>query len=326
MNKVVIFKEAGEPKVLHLHEMPMPEPKAGQVLVRQTRIGVNFIDVQMRKGTYPVHNFPCIPGFEACGVVEKLGKDVTGLRVGDRVAYATSPEPGAYQHYRAIDRKYLLNVPNNLEDKVVAATLLKGLTAHYLLRRVFVVRKGHAVLIHAAAGALGQIMARWANLEGALVIGTVGSDEKKHIAERAGCHFVVNYSQSHWHEQVLEFTKGIGVNAVYDSIGHDTFRHSLQCLMPAGIMVSFGYASGMVEHVSINMLRERSLFLTTPKLFDYTSQRAALVLAADEVFDAIAKKIIVPHVHKVYHLSEAASAHADLESRKVNGSLVLTTH
>ncbi len=322
MPKAVFFQQYGGPDVLQVKDVPVSEPQNGEVLIRHKTIGVNFLDVQMRQGLYK-SGLPCIPGFEACGVIEKLGPQTEGFKVGERVAYATLPVPGAYQEMRCIDVQYLIKVPERIDDQTAAAVLLKGLTAHYLLRRVFIVRSGHAIVIHAAAGGVGRMMSRWANAQGALVIGTVGSDDKKQIADEAGCHLVVNHTDKEWPQQVRDFTQGIGVNAVYDSIGKDTFRQSLECLMTAGIMVSFGQSSGPIPPFDMALLRAKSLFLTAPKLFDYKTNRMELLLSADKVFDAVLQKVIIPFVYKTYPLIEAAAAHEALESRGTTGSLVL---
>ncbi len=321
MGKVVYFDQVGGPEVLKIGQRNEADPTENQALIRHTAIGVNFFDIQTRKGNYSTSEAQAICGIEACGVIEKLGSQVQGFEVGQRVAYATAGS-GAYSEFRCIDTKYLVAVPNELDDKIVAASLVKGLTAHYLVRRVFLVREGIAVLIHSAAGGVGQLLSSWCKHLGALVIGSVGSEEKRSIALQ-NCHFVVNHKTDNWEKEVVEITKNIGVNAVYDSIGKDTFAKSLDCLMTAGIMVLYGRSSGTVPPLDLEIIRRKSLFLTCPVLADYKANRMELILSADELFDMIKNNTLKINISAEFPLSQAAEAHKLLESGTSTGSIIL---
>ncbi|MBA8667021.1 quinone oxidoreductase [Holosporaceae bacterium 'Namur'] len=319
MGKFVYFDQVGTPEVLKIGEREEGEPLDNEVLLKHTAIGVNFIDVQTRRGSYNSTDPIC--GIEACGVIKKLGKKVEGFEIGQRVAYATV-KSGAYSEFRCIDSKYLVAVPDHISDETIAASLVKGLTAHYLIRRVFLVREGVAVLIHSAAGGVGQILSAWCRHLGALVIGSVGSEEKKQIALKS-CHYVVNHKTADWEKEVVKFTKNIGVNAVYDAIGKDTFYKSLDCLMTGGIMVYYGHASGLVEPLDLELLKKKSLFLTCPTLFDYKANKMELILSAEEVFEMITSKVLNINIAAKFPLSQAAEAHKLLESGASSGSIIL---
>lgn len=321
MGKVVYFDSVGGPEVLIVGEQKEANPQDHEVLIKHTAIGVNFLDVQIRKGNYSNPNNSKICGSEAVGVIQKVGSKVEGFKVGQRVAYATS-YTGAYAQYRCIDQKYLVAVPEYIEDQTAAACLLKGLVAHYLSRRVFIVQPGTAVLVHSAAGGVGHILSALCQSLGALVIGTIGREEKREIAKKT-CHYIVNHNSEDWVEQVISYTKNIGVNAVYDSIGKKTFHRSLDCLMPAGIMVLYGQSSGPVSPLNLDILRKKSLFLTCPTLFDYKANKMELILSADEVFRLIQENIITPNVSSTFSLEQASEVHKLLESGTSVGSIVL---
>jgi NADPH2:quinone reductase len=261
---------------------------------------------------------------EACGIVEAVGSDVSSFEVGDRVTYATCPTPGAYAEKRCIDQKYLVKIPETLNDEIVAAGFLKGLTVHMLARRAFIVRPNNIVLVHAASGGVGGLLCQWCKSMGSIVIGTVGDDNKKNAALENGCDLVFNYQKDGWQEEVLTATRGIGVNAVYDSIGKATYMGSIACLMPMGILVSYGSTSGVAE-VKIADIAAKSLFFTRPTLFDYQSNRMELALASNDVFEMLKAKLLRPKIHGYYALISAAEAHLALESRRVTGSLILKT-
>jgi NADPH2:quinone reductase len=302
-------------------EVQVGSPGPGEVLVRNTAVGLNFVDVYHRIGLYP-NTLPLTLGMEGAGVVEAVGPKVKEFKVGDRVAYA-SPI-GSYSEVclRPVGR--LVKIPAGIDDKVAAAIMLKGMTAWYLIRRTYKVKKGDTILMHAAAGGVGQILCQWAKCLGATVIGTVGSDEKAALAKKAGCKHVIVTSREKFVDRVKEITKGKGVAVVYDGVGKDTFMDSLDCLAPLGMMASFGNASGAVTQFNPGILAQKgSLFLTRPTLYTYTAKREDLVKAAQDLFAVVKKKAVKISINQTYPLREAAQAHSDLESRKTTGSTIL---
>ncbi len=302
-------------------EVQVGSPGPGEVLVRNTAVGLNFVDVYHRIGLYP-NTLPLTLGMEGAGVVEAVGPKVKEFRVGDRVAYANPI--GSYSEVclRPVGR--LVKIPAGIDDKVAAAIMLKGMTAWYLIRRTYKVKKGDTILMHAAAGGVGQILCQWAKYLGATVIGTVGSDEKAALAKKAGCKHVIVTSMEKFVDRVKEITKGNGVPVVYDGVGKDTFMDSLDCLAPLGMMASFGNASGAVTQFNPGILAQKgSLFLTRPTLFTYTAKREDLVKAAQDLFAVVKKKAVKISINQTYPLREAAQAHIDLEGRKTTGSTVL---
>ena len=302
-------------------EVQVGSPGPGEVLVRNTAVGLNFVDVYHRIGLYP-NTLPLTLGMEGAGVVEAVGPKVKEFRVGDRVAYANPI--GSYSEVclRPVGR--LVKIPAGIDDKVAAAIMLKGMTAWYLIRRTYKVKKGDTILMHAAAGGVGQILCQWAKYLGATVIGTVGSDEKAALAKKAGCKHVIVTSREKFVDRVKEITKGNGVPVVYDGVGKDTFMDSLDCLAPLGMMASFGNASGAVTQFNPGILAQKgSLFLTRPTLFTYTAKREDLVKAAQDLFAVVKKKAVKISINQTYPLREAAQAHIDLEGRKTTGSTVL---
>jgi NADPH2:quinone reductase len=302
-------------------ETEVGQPAAGEVRVRNTAVGLNFIDTYHRTGLYPLP-LPLTLGMEGAGVVEAVGPKVKGFKVGDRVAYANPIGSYADVCIRPVAR--LVKIPAGVDDKTAAAIMLKGMTAWYLCKRTFKVGKGMTVLIHAAAGGVGQILSQWCKHLGATVIGTVGSDEKAALAKKAGCKHVINTAQDDFVARVKEITKGKGVPVVYDGVGKDTFAGSLDCLSPCGYMVSFGNSSGAVTQFNPGILAQKgSLFLTRPTLFTYTATPADLATAARDLFAVVKKKAVRISINQTYPLSEAAQAHRDLESRKTTGSTVL---
>lgn len=312
----------GGPEVLSWEEVAVAEPGPGQVLLRHTAIGVNFIDTYHRTGLYPLA-LPEVLGMEAAGVVEELGAGVASLSVGQRVAYAGGPI-GAYCERRVITAERLVPLPDAISDVEAAAVMLKGMTAEYLLCRTFPVRPGHVVLVHAAAGGVGLLLCQWAKHLGATVLGTVGSDEKAEIAKRNGCDYPIVYTRESFVERVREITGGTGVHVVYDSVGRATWEGSLDCLAPRGMMVSFGNASGPVEPISPLVLSAKgSLFLTRPSLMAYTATREELLESSARLFEVVTKGAVRITVSRTYRLAEAAQAHRDLEARRTTGSLVL---
>ena len=312
----------GGPEVLQWEAVATSEPGPGEVLVRQTAIGLNFIDVYERTGLYP-GELPAGLGREGAGVVEAVGPRVKGVAVGDRVAYA-SQHPGAYAQERLIAADRVVKIPDGVSDRLAAAAMLKGLTAHFLLRRTHRVRKGDAVVVHAAAGGVGLIAVQWARALGAQVIGVVGSDAKAELAREHGCHHTLVLGRDDLAARVRELTGGQGAHVVYDSIGKDTFFASLDCLRPLGLMVSYGNASGPVPPVApLELARRGSLFLTRPTLFHYIARRADLDRAARELFDAMGRGVVRIEIGQSYALQDVAQAHRDLEARRTVGSTVL---
>lgn len=321
MPHVVRIHQNGGPEQMKWEEVAVAAPGPGEVRVRNTAVGLNYIDTYHRSGLYPMP-LPLVLGSEGAGVVEAVGPRVKEFKVGDRVAYA---QPiGAYAEALIRPVARLVKIPAGIKDETAAAMMLKGMTAWYLCRRTYRVKKGDTIVVHAAAGGVGQILCQWAKHLGATVIGTVGSDEKVALAKKVGCRHVVVMSRENLPERVKAITKGKGVPVVYDGVGKDTFMASLDCLSPLGLMVSFGNASGAVSPVNIGILAQKgSLFLTRPTLVNYTSKREDLLAAARELFAVVKKGAVRITINQRYPLREAAQAHRDLESRKTTGSTVL---
>ena len=323
MTKAIRIHEHGGPEVLRWEEVDPGTPGAGQALIRQTAVGLNFIDVYHRIGLYPVPAMPAVIGNEGAGVVEALGDGVSEMSVGDRVVYCMSL--GGYAEQRVVDAARLVRVPDGITDQQAAAMMLKGCTAQYLLRRIYPVEAGDTILLHAAAGGVGLIACQWAKHLGATVIGTVGSDEKAALARAHGCDHTIVYTRENVVERVRGLTGGAGVPVVFDSVGRDTFTGSLDCLQPRGLMVSYGNASGAVEPFSPGVLAAKgSLFLTRPTLATYISTRAELDATTTDLFDVVRRGAVKVEVRQTCPLENAAQAHRDLEARKTTGSTVLT--
>ncbi len=321
MPHVIRIHQNGGPEQMRWEEVSVGEPGPGEVRVRNTAVGLNYIDTYHRSGLYPLP-LPLVLGSEGAGVVEAVGPRVREFKVGDRVAYA---QPiGAYAEVLIRPVARLVKIPAGIKDETAAAMMLKGITAWYLCRRTYRVKKGETIVVHAAAGGVGQILCQWAKHLGATVIGTVGSDEKVALAKKVGCRHVVVMSRENLPERVKAITKGKGVPVVYDGVGKDTFMASLDCLSPLGLMASFGNASGAVPPVNIGILAQKgSLFLTRPTLVNYTSAREDLLAAARELFAVVKKGAVKITINQRYPLREAAQAHRDLEARKTTGSTVL---
>jgi NADPH2:quinone reductase len=321
MPYAIRIHEAGGPETMKWEEVEVGDPGPGEVRVRNTAVGLNFIDTYHRSGLYPMP-LPLILGSEGAGVVEAVGPKVKEFKAGDRVAYAGPIGSYAEVLLRPVAR--LVKVPSGVDDQSAAAMMLKGMTAWYLCRRTYRVKEGDTVVVHAAAGGVGQILAQWIKYLGAAVIGTVGSEEKVAIAKKAGCKHVIVTSKEKVSERVKEITKGKGVPVVYDGIGKDTFMDSLDSLAPLGLMASFGNASGAVPPVNIGILAQKgSLFLTRPTLANYTATREDLDTAARELFSVVKKGVVKLKVNQTYPLREAAQAHIDLQNRKTTGQTVL---
>ena len=322
MTHAIRVHRYGGPEVLQWEEVEVGDPGPGQVRIRQTAVGLNYIDIYVRTGLYPQPCLPFVPGQEGAGVVTAVGDGVRDLKVGKRVAYAGPI--GAYADERLIAADRVVKLPNGIEDRVAACIMLKGMTAQYLLRRTYKVGPGTTLLFHAAAGGLGLIACQWAASLGATVIGTVGSAGKALIARAHGCAHVINYREEDFVAMVKALTDGKGVDVVYDSIGKDTFPGSLDCLKPLGLWVSFGQASGPVPEFKINLLSQKgSLFATRPSLGNYTATRKDLVETANDLFDVVGSGKVKVAVSQTYPLADAAKAHQDLEARHTTGSTLL---
>ena len=321
--RAIRFSRTGGPEVLTWEEVTIGSPGAGQVTIKHTAVGLNFIDTYHRTGLYPMQ-LPSGIGLEAAGVVQALGEGVTEFAVGDRVAYGTGPI-GAYSEIRNIPAEKLVKIPEGVEDRTAAAIMLKGMTAQYLVRRTYRVKAGDTILVHAAAGGVGLLLCQWAKHLGATVIGTVGSTAKGELARAHGCDHTILYRVADVAKRVRELSGGTGVPVVYDGVGKDTLTSSLDSLAPLGMMVSFGNASGPVGSIDPLILSQKgSLFFTRPTLMHYTAKRDDLLNAATELFDVVKKGAVKVEVNQTYRLFDAAHAHRDLESRKTTGSSVLT--
>lgn len=320
--KAIRVHAYGGPEVLSYEDVDVGAPQDGQIRLRHTAIGLNYIDVYMRTGLYPL-TLPSPIGMEGAGVVEELGPNVTDLKVGDRVAYASQP-PGSYAEQRLIAADRVVKIPDAIADETAATMMLQGLTAQYLLRQTYVVQPGDTILMHAAAGGVGLIVCQWAKHLGATVIGTVGNAEKAELAKAHGCHHTILYQQENFKDRVMELTNGQGVNVVYDSIGKDTFMDSLECLKKRGTMVTFGNASGPVPAFEPALLGKKgSLYLTRPTLFDYINTRENLSKMAAELFKMVENGTVKIQVNQRYALKDVAQAHTNLEARKTTGSTVI---
>ena len=320
--KAIRFAKTGGPEVLSLQDIALPPPAQGQVRIRHTAIGVNFIDTYHRSGLYPLP-LPSGLGLEAAGTVESLGAGVTSLKIGDRVGYCTGPV-GAYAEANNVPADRVVKLPASVSDDVAAAAMLKGMTVQYLLKRTFAVQRGQAILFHSAAGGVGLIAVQWAKHMGAQVIGTVGSDSKIELAKAHGCDQVFNIEKDDWVAGVRELTNGAGVPVVYDSIGKDTFMGSLDCLSPRGMMVSFGNSSGAVPPFEPALLSAKgSLYLTRPTLMHYTRTARELQETADDLFAVIGSGAVKIAVNQRFALADARAAHEALHSRKTTGATIL---
>jgi NADPH2:quinone reductase len=322
MPKAMRIHAPGGPEALVLDDVEVGDPGPGQVRLRQTAIGVNYIDIYHRSGAYPIANLPSAIGMEGAGLVEAVGPGVVEVKVGQRVAYACPPS-GAYAQVRLAPAAQMVKLPKTIDDKTAAAIMLQGMTARYLLKETHWVRRGDWVLVHAAAGGMGLILCQWAKALGARVIGTVSNDEKAALAAANGCDFPIVYTREDFVARVKELTGGKGVGVVYDGVGKDTFLKSLDALAFRGHLVSFGAASGPPEPIAPAILSAKSASLTRPTLFHYTSTRKELLANARDVFKMVASGTVKIQKPKEYALKDAGRAHVDLASRKTTGSIIL---
>lgn len=323
MSKAIRIHAHGGPEALVYEDADPGQPGLGQILVRHTAIGLNFIDIYFRTGLYPAPNgLPLIPGGEAAGVVLELGEGVSWLKQGDRIAYAINT--GAYAEQRVIAADRVVKIPDGISDEQAAGMMLKGMTAEYLLRRTFKVGQGDTILYHAAAGGVGLILGQWAKHLGVTVIGTASSREKAELAKAHGYDHVIDYRTQDFVAEVARLTDGRKCDVVYDSVGKDTFPGSLDCLRPLGTFVSFGQSSGPIPPFNIALLSQKgSLFATRPTLFVYNARREDLEASAKALFDVVAKGVVEIKINQTYALKDAGRAQADLEGRKTTGTTVL---
>lgn len=323
MAKVVRFHSHGGPEVLRIEQVDLGQPRAGEVLIRQSAAGANFRDIYRRTGQHTVDSLPAVLGTEGAGVIVALGEGVHGLQVGQRVVAVGTPD-GSFADVRIVPSGRVIPLPDGIDYQTAAAMMLRGMTARVLLKRTHTVKRGDTILVHAVAGGVGLIMCQWAKHLGATVIGTVGSDEKAEVAKKNGCDHVVNYRGEDFVARVREITRGAGVPVVYDSVGRDTFEGSLKCLAPLGVMAQFGESSGDPAPIAPRRLGTLgSIFLTHPSLPNYHRTRADLEESASDLFDVVAKGAVKIHVGAVYALEDVAQAQIDMAARKTAGSVVL---
>ena len=322
MAKAVRYHKQGGPEVMQYEDVQVGDPGPGQVRIRHTAIGVNFVDTYQRSGLYPMQ-LPQVAGNEAAGVVDAVGAGVADLKVGDRVAYTGLP--GSYCEMRLVPADRMVKLPQGISDEQAASMMLKGLTVHYLIHTTYPVKKGETVLWHAAAGGVGLIACQWLKALGVVTIGTAGSDEKTALAKTHGADHVINYSTEKFVERVKAITGGKGVPVVYDSVGKTTWEGTLDCLSPRGLVVSFGNASGPVAPVNLGILSTKgSLYVTRPTLATHIASRADLVERSNSLFDIVKSGKVKIETTAKYKLADAQQAHRDLESRKTTGSVILT--
>jgi NADPH2:quinone reductase len=322
MSHAIRVHQTGGPEVLQWDNIETGLAGPGQILLKQTAVGLNFIDVYHRTGLYPLP-LPFVPGMEASGIVDSVGDNVTHLKAGDRVAYPMTI--GAYAETRLIAADKVVKLPDSIDDLTAAAMMLQGMTARYLIRDIYKVGPGDTILIHAAAGGVGLIVCQWAAALGATVIGTVSNDEKAALAHANGCHHPIIYTREDFQARVLDITGGQKLPVVYDSVGKDTFMQSLDCLQPRGLMVLFGASSGPVPPLDLSLLAQKgSLLVTRPSLGTFVATRHMLVESSADLFDAVGSGKVKIRVNQTYTLKDAAQAHADLEARKTTGSSVFT--
>ncbi len=322
MVHAIRFYEPGGPEVMKWEEVEVGDPGPGEIRVKQTAAGLNFIDIYLRSGARPVP-MPNGLGLEGGGEIVAVGEGVTDLAVGDRVGYADLPL-GAYAEERVIPAKIAVKLPDAISNEQTAGMMLKGMTTQFLIKSCFPVEPGSTVLWHAAAGGVGLIACQWLNHLGVTVIGTVGSEEKAELARAHGCHHTINYNTEDFVERVNELTDGAGVPVVYDSVGQDTLRGSMKCLQRRGYLISFGNASGAPDPVAPGELAEHgSIYLARPMLFDFIAEREELLACAGDLFDVVSSGAVKIEVNQTYPLSDTVQAHKDLAARKTTGSTIL---
>jgi len=322
MVKAIRITETGKPNVMKFVDVDLKKLAPNEVLIKNKAVGLNYIDVYHRSGTYPLP-LPNGIGLEAAGVIEEIGSDVKEFRIGDRVAHAATP-PGSYSEKQVYPQEKIVKIPDYISDEIASCIMLKGITSEYLIHRAYAVKKGEFILFHAAAGGVGQVLCQWAKSLGCKVIGTVGSDEKIAIAKENGCDFVINYSKESFSQKVKEITEGKMLKVVYDGVGAKTFEESLDCLAIRGTMVSFGNASGLIDKVDPKKhIAPKGLYFTRPSIAHYTVTREELVNSANTVFEAIKTNKFKIKIFKKFALKDAVTAHEELEARKLTGPAIL---
>lgn len=323
MNHAIKIYHTGGPDEMRWEPVEIGDPGPGEIRLRHSAVGLNFIDVYFRTGTYPPPQLPFTPGLEGAGIVEAVGDGVEGFTEGDRVAYAAQPI-GAYAEVRLMPAEKLVHLPAGIEERTAAAMMLKGMTAQYLLRSTVPLNGGDTILFHAAAGGVGLIACQWARHLGVTIIGTVGSDEKAELATAHGCTHTIVYTRENFADRVQELTDGVGVDVVYDSVGQHTFEGSLDCLKRRGTLALFGQSSGKVSSFDPSVLAAKgSLYLTRPTLFHYTADRSSLEHCAGELFQVMQSGAVQADINQEYALSDASLAHTDLEGRRTTGASIL---
>jgi NADPH2:quinone reductase len=321
MPKAIRIHALGGPEVLRWEDVEIGDPGPGEVRIRHTAVGLNYVDVYVRTGLHPPAGLPLVPGTEGAGVIEAVGQEVTEFTPGQRVVCSGL---GAYAEARLAPAHRVMALPEGIDERTAAAMFLKGQTAEYLLNRCYKVEAGDTILVHAAAGGVGLILCQWAKHLGCVVIGTVGSDDKAAVARANGCDHAIVYSAENFVERVREITGGAGVPVVYDAVGRDTFKGSIDCLRPRGFMVNFGAASGDIPPLDTMMLRNKgSLYYTRPTRGTYVETRKDYVASSEALFDMVTAGHLRITVNQTYALKDAARAHADLEARRTTGSTVL---
>ncbi len=317
------YHETGDPEVLRWEQVDVPAPGVGEVLVKNTAIGVGLKETGERKGIYPCPPLPAIPGITAAAEVLDTGPEVTDLNPGDRVAYAGLP-PGSYCEQRVMPAERLVRLPDDIDDATAAAIFHKGMTARFLVRKTYAIRAGETVLVHAAAGGVGLLLCQWAKHLGATVIGTVSTDAKAKVAAANGCDYPIVYSRDDFVEAVRDVTGGVGVPVVYDSVGKDTFSKSLECLQPLGLMVLYGIASGHPPPLELMKFDIwKSYFYTRPSFYVHTKTREDLLESAEDLFEVVLNGAVKATISEQYPLKDAAEAHRAIESRRTTGSVIL---
>ena len=319
--KVIKIYEQGSLEVLKIEEEELKKLDSNEILIEHSFAGLNFIDINQRRGTYPLKNLPVVLGMEASGIVREIGSNVSKFNIGDKVTHCMNL--GSFSKLMNLDQDRVIKLKNEVDLEIAAASTLQGLTSQYLINHSYKLKKNDTVLVHAAAGGVGQILCQWAKKIGANVIGTVSSLEKENIARQNGCHFTINYSKDDFEKKVLEITKNNGVDVIYDSVGKDTFLKGIGCLAPKGRIVSFGVSSGPIDPININMLRSFSGSISTGGLNTYIKDANEMQMNAETFFDMIIKKDLEINIDKTFHIDKIREAQSILEKRQTTGSIVL---
>ena len=319
--KVIKIYEQGSLEVLKIEEEELKKLDSNEILIEHSFAGLNFIDINQRRGTYPLKNLPIVLGMEASGTVREIGSNVSKFNIGDKVTHCMNL--GSFSQFMNLDKDRVIKLKNEVDLKIAAASTLQGLTSQYLINHSYKLKKNDTVLVHAAAGGVGQILCQWAKKIGANVIGTVSSLEKENIARQNGCHFTINYSKDDFEKKVLEITKNNGVDVIYDSVGKDTFLKGIGCLAPKGRIVSFGVSSGPIDPININMLRSFSGSISTSGLNTYIKDANEMQMNAETFFDMIINKDLEINIDKTFHIDKIRDAQSILEKRQTTGSIVL---